>query len=1041
MSSKRFRIAFSFAGEKRAFVAKVAAILAKRFGKTEILYDKYFEAAFAHADLGLDLPDLYHDQSDLVVVVLCKDYEKKEWPGLEWRAIHALIKERKSRDVMLCRFDRAKIKGLYSTAGFVELDEKTPAQAATLIVERYESLQPKPTKKPLRKAKPAAAASPRISVPNNLPHLPYFFGRTEELRKLADALSPKTRTWGALIDGPGGMGKTSLAIRAAEESAALFQHIYFLSSKERKMTADGERKLTDFVVPGYLDMLNELARKLALPDLAKRPESDRARLLIEALALVQALLILDNLESLPKDDQNRLFEFLSQLPPGCKAIVTSRRRTDVDARIIRLGKLEQDAALKLLAELAADRPLLQKATAAERIHLYEETGGNPLLLRWIAGQLGRGSCRTLAAALALCRDAAKENDPLEFIFGDLLETFTEAETNVLAALSYFTQPVEVKLIAEMADLSKTAAETALASLTNRALVIPDEEDKHYALVPMVAEFLRRNRSELVCETGIRLEQRAYDLVVENGGLKYDRFSALDAAWPTVAAALPLFVRGPNDRLQSLCIWIVHYLKFTGRWDEWLALEQQAEDRAVAASDYENAVWRAYQIGMIHHSRYQASEVLACADRAKAYSKTGNVGVQEKGVTIQLRGMAHRMKGEYPAAITAYREALDLARSLSAESADVAGALNEIADAEVGSGDYEAAERNYTEALQVALKIGYGEGMVVYMLNLVRLSAIRNDWKAAEILAREALPISEAVGRQDVTASFCCLLAEALLRNGKAAEALPHARRAVESLTKLGHFALTDARATLKECRLAFALERLDHGWTYNTTTLEGNTLTLEETREALANPDAVFPGRPATDTAATRAQGAALQVVAEFIRDDREWRVQDIFRLHTVLMAGSTVDSMKPIGTWKIEDNGTSIQLRGKAQWNDDYAAAHDVPALMADWLAELNRLRNGADDPFSSHVWLHACFARIHPFADGNGRMARMLANIPLLAAGLDPVDIPATARDRYLTALADWQMKCGPPLPGEELFAKPKLLTDFRKLCAASRPRSRSR
>ena len=405
-SPKRFRIAFSFAGEKRAFVAKVAAILAKRFGKEAILYDKYCEAEFASADLGIDLPELYHKESDLVVLVLCKDYSEKEWCGLEWRAIHAVIKERKSSEVMLCRFDHASIKGLYSNAGFVELDKKTPAQAGALIVERYELLSAKPKKKPARKSKPDAPASHGISIPNNLPHLPYFFGRTEELKKLADALSPKTRTWGALIDGPGGMGKTSLAIRAAEESAAQFQRIIFLSSKERNLTADGVQKRTDFVVPGYLDMLNELARQLALPDLAKRPEGDRARLLIAALAPVQALLILDNLESLPKDDQNRLFEFLSQLPPGCKAIVTSRRRTDVDARIIRLGKLEQDAALDLIAELAADRPLLQKATAAERIHLYEETGGNPLLLRWIVGQLGRGSLKKCFSASRFARGFA-----------------------------------------------------------------------------------------------------------------------------------------------------------------------------------------------------------------------------------------------------------------------------------------------------------------------------------------------------------------------------------------------------------------------------------------------------------------------------------------------------------------------------------------------------------------------------------------------------------------------------------------------------------
>ena len=81
-SSKRFRVAFSFAGEKRAFVADVAAILAKRFGEPAILYDKYHQAEFSRDDLAFYLPDLYERESDLIVAVLCPDYEGKEWCGL-----------------------------------------------------------------------------------------------------------------------------------------------------------------------------------------------------------------------------------------------------------------------------------------------------------------------------------------------------------------------------------------------------------------------------------------------------------------------------------------------------------------------------------------------------------------------------------------------------------------------------------------------------------------------------------------------------------------------------------------------------------------------------------------------------------------------------------------------------------------------------------------------------------------------------------------------------------------------------------------------
>lgn len=133
---KRFRIALSFTGEKREFIAKVADILAQRFSKKSILYDKYHEAEFARHDLGFYLQNLYNEQSELIVVLICRDYSQKEWPGLEWSAIFDLIKRRKSSSIMLCRFDHATAPGLFGTAGFVDLDGRTPEQTAEQIAER-----------------------------------------------------------------------------------------------------------------------------------------------------------------------------------------------------------------------------------------------------------------------------------------------------------------------------------------------------------------------------------------------------------------------------------------------------------------------------------------------------------------------------------------------------------------------------------------------------------------------------------------------------------------------------------------------------------------------------------------------------------------------------------------------------------------------------------------------------------------------------------------------------------------------------------------
>ena len=596
------------------------------------------------------------------------------------------------------------------------------------------------------------------------------------------------------------MGKTSLAVRAAEIAAPQFDRILFVTTKVHKLTPDGAVTVSNSIVPAYPAMLSQIANLLGLPQIADKPEEERPALIRAAVQSEKVLLILDNLENLDKAQQNLLFEFVSDLPPGCKAIVTSRRRTDVDARIIRLGKLDQDAALAYLEELSVGRDLLRKASREERLHLYEETGGNPLLLRWIVGQLGRGSCRSLAEALDLCRHAATANDPLEFIFGDLLETFTEAETKVLAALTYFTQKIKVRFIADLAVLSPTTAQTALGDLANRALVMPDEADETYALVPMVADYLRIKRPEVVAETGDRLEKLAYALIIENGYEKHDRFPVLEAAWPGIAPALPLFLAGNNARLQTVCVALQHFLHFQGRWDEWLAFYEKAEAKAAAAADHAEAGWRAYHVGTIHYLRQQADAVLACADRAAVHWARAKAGARERSCALGLRGLGHQLKKDYPAAITAYREALDLDRSRAAESADVAACLNDLASAESGSGDYTAAEGHYREALRVARAVGDDEGVAIYTGNLADVALDREEWTAAEALAREALPLSEAVYRQELIAEDNRRLAKALVRQGKAAEALPHAERAVDILARLGSPDLEDAQKTLEECQ-------------------------------------------------------------------------------------------------------------------------------------------------------------------------------------------------------------------------------------------------
>jgi TIR domain-containing protein len=136
--AKRFRISLSFPGEHRDFVCKAAERLASAVGRKRVLYDHWHEAEFARPRLAEYLPDLYHNESELVAVFLSAEYQSKEWCGLEWDAILDLKKKREDDAIMLLRFDDTEIPGLYSTDGHVWIGSRSPEKIADLILEHLQ---------------------------------------------------------------------------------------------------------------------------------------------------------------------------------------------------------------------------------------------------------------------------------------------------------------------------------------------------------------------------------------------------------------------------------------------------------------------------------------------------------------------------------------------------------------------------------------------------------------------------------------------------------------------------------------------------------------------------------------------------------------------------------------------------------------------------------------------------------------------------------------------------------------------------------------
>lgn len=175
------------------------------------------------------------------------------------------------------------------------------------------------------------------------------------------------------------------------------------------------------------------------------------------------------------------------------------------------------------------------------------------------------------------------------------------------------------------------------------------------------------------------------------------------------------------------------------------------------------------------------------------------------------------------------------------------------------------------------------------------------------------------------------------------------------------------------------------------------------TREAAAREE----GELTEDALATiTAQFDALQFLAEAARARRPLTVFFVKELHELItrhqstyeardVLGRTVQTPLNHGAWKTTPNHV---LR-----SDGSELQYAPPERVQDQMDELVRLYadTSGEHPLVRAAWLHHRFIRIHPFEDGNGRVARALVLLVLLGEDYAPLVVDRERRDEYLVAL----------------------------------------
>ncbi len=210
-----------------------------------------------------------------------------------------------------------------------------------------------------------------------------------------------------------------------------------------------------------------------------------------------------------------------------------------------------------------------------------------------------------------------------------------------------------------------------------------------------------------------------------------------------------------------------------------------------------------------------------------------------------------------------------------------------------------------------------------------------------------------------------------------------AKTVSEKLEKLNKFRPLPPEA-VKRLRAKFEVDM-----TYHSNAIEGNRLTLRETWLVLRK-GMTIRGKSMNEHLEATNHAEAIGLLEKMADGKKESTEMDVLNLHAIIL-----DKISPqdAGFYRHEQvfiEGSKIKL---PKWKE-------VPKLMKAVYSELNDKSKGIA-AIQSAVKIHHDTVRIHPFVDGNGRLARLLMNLRLMRAGFPPTLLRREERRAYYSAL----------------------------------------
>jgi predicted ATPase/class 3 adenylate cyclase len=590
------------------------------------------------------------------------------------------------------------------------------------------------------------------SRPNNLPIQPNrLIGREQEVEAVKSRLQRKD-TGLLTLTGPGGIGKTRLALQAAAEMLDDFEGgVFFIN-------------LAPLVDPGLV--IPTTAYTLGLREGGGQPIEETLK---EYLKDKRLLLVLDNFEQVV-EAASSVAELLKSAP-YTKVLATSRASLDLSIEHeylvppLPVPDLTKPPSLESLSQYDAVKLFIQRAqevkpdfevntqNAAAVAEICYRLEGIPLAIELAATRVKVLSPHAildrLGSKLKLLTGGARDLPTRQQTLRNTIEwsydLLTEGEKQLFRRASVFRGGRTLEAVEEVCnsagDLEIDVLD-GITSLVGKSLMFTVEGAEHetrYSMLETICEYATEKLDE---STGPRR------------GTGPQRGSEGEEIRRQHALYLMRLAERAEPELRGI------------RQGEWLARLEDDHDNMRAALRWAGesgdpaaieaglrlagALSRFWQVrGYLSEGREQLARFVGLLERETDEARTNLLPYSARA--LHGAGVLAHAQGDYSAAHTLYEESLALRRELGDRSG-IASSLNNLGVVAQEQGDYAAARTLHEESLALKRELGDRSGIAYSLTNLGVVAKEQGDYAAARTLHEESLALFRELGDKRSIAS-------------------------------------------------------------------------------------------------------------------------------------------------------------------------------------------------------------------------------------------------------------------------------------------------